>query len=168
MVQQASLQTNSGAQPNTVTPQDSTQSTGQLQPTMANTATVPGSGQAAANADTVASTSQQPAVVEATAARPSTAPSPRKPTAVSSKAGVKGKVSADTPSFALGWFADSGEDSGEERLWLEEQMLVADGVKDKVSLYLYRFQDICGNLNCRFRPNPHPVSLCPSGLRGRS
>lgn len=137
MVQQPSLQTNNGAQLNTVTPQDST---GQLQPTMANTATMPGSGQAAANADTVASTSQQPAVAEATAARPSTAPSPRKPTAVSSKAGVKGKMSADAPSFALGWFADSGEDSGEERLWLEEQMLVADGVKDKVSLYLYLFQ----------------------------
>ena len=54
--------------------------------------------------------------------------------AVSSKAGVRGKGSAEAPSFALGWFADSGEESGEERLWLEEQMLVADGVKDKVSL----------------------------------
>ena len=80
----------------------------------------------------VASTSQQavPAAV-----RPSTAPAPalakpRPPAGV--RGGVKGKISAEAPTFALGWFADSGEDCGEERLWLEEQMLVADGVKDKV------------------------------------
>ena len=48
------------------------------------------------------------------------------------KAGAKKGASAGTVSFALGWFADSGEDDGEERLWLEEQMLVADGVKEKV------------------------------------
>ncbi len=48
------------------------------------------------------------------------------------KAGAKKGASAETVSFALGWFADSGEDNGEERLWLEEQMMVADGVKEKV------------------------------------
>ena len=44
----------------------------------------------------------------------------------------KTSPSAEPVSFALGWFADSGEGDGEERLWLEEQMLVADGVKEKV------------------------------------
>ena len=47
--------------------------------------------------------------------------------------GMKKKVEPSEPvTFALGWFADSGEDEGEERLWLEEQMIVADGVKEKV------------------------------------
>ena len=50
----------------------------------------------------------------------------------------KQTTSAEPVSFALGWFADSGENSGEERLWLEEQMLVADGVKEKVGILLSR------------------------------
>ena len=45
---------------------------------------------------------------------------------------AKKSLPAEPVSFALGWFADSGENDGEERLWLEEQMLVADGVKEKV------------------------------------
>lgn len=47
---------------------------------------------------------------------------------------AKQTTSAEPVSFALGWFADSGENDGEERLWLEEQMLVADGVKEKVGV----------------------------------
>ena len=49
---------------------------------------------------------------------------------------AKQTTSAEPVSFALGWFADSGENDGEERLWLEEQMLVADGVKEKVGMLL--------------------------------
>ena len=49
---------------------------------------------------------------------------------------AKQTTSAEPVSFALGWFADSGENDGEERLWLEEQMLVADGVKEKVGILL--------------------------------
>lgn len=51
---------------------------------------------------------------------------------------TRGKPSppAEPVTFALGWFADSGGNDGEERLWLEEQMLVADGVKEKVSIVL--------------------------------
>lgn len=56
----------------------------------------------------------------------------KKPRPPVGKAGAKKGASEETVSFALGWFADSGEDDGEERLWLEEQMLVADGVKEKV------------------------------------
>ncbi len=55
----------------------------------------------------------------------------KKPKPPAGKGGVKNKVPAEGVSFALGWFADSGEDDGEERLWLEEQMMVADGVKEK-------------------------------------
>ena len=95
---------------------------------------MPASSQTPGGVQAVASTSQQavPAAV-----RPSTAPAPalakpKPPAGV--RGGVKGKLSAEAPTFALGWFADSGEDCGEERLWLEEQMLVADGVKDKVRL----------------------------------
>lgn len=64
-----------------------------------------------------------------------TSPAPTaqtKPKLPISKAGVKKGVPTEGVSFALGWFADSGEDDGEERLWLEEQMMVADGVKEKV------------------------------------
>ena len=57
----------------------------------------------------------------------------KKPKAPVGKGGSKKGTPAEPVSFALGWFADSGEDNGEERLWLEEQMLVADGVKEKVT-----------------------------------
>ena len=60
------------------------------------------------------------------------AAAPKKPKPPFGKAGAKKGASAEKVSFALGWFADSGEDTGEERLWLEEQMMVADGVKEKV------------------------------------
>lgn len=63
----------------------------------------------------------------------------KKPRLPVGKAGAKKGASAETLSFALGWFADSGEDDGEERLWLEEQMLVADGVKEKVQEVLHVF-----------------------------
>jgi len=63
----------------------------------------------------------------------------KKPRPPVGKAGAKKGASAETVSFALGWFADSGEDNGEERLWLEEQMLVADGVKEKVQEALHVF-----------------------------
>ena len=91
---------------------------------------VPVPSQTPGGVQAAASTSQQAAPA---AVRPSTAPAPAKPKPPAGvRGGVKGKVSAEAPTFALGWFADSGEDCGEERLWLEEQMLVADGVKDKV------------------------------------
>ena len=38
------------------------------------------------------------------------------------------------PDFAKGWFADSAADSGEDRLQLEEQLLVDDATKDLVRL----------------------------------
>ena len=38
------------------------------------------------------------------------------------------------PDFAKGWFADSGQDLGEDRLQLEEQLLVDDATKDLVRL----------------------------------
>ena len=63
----------------------------------------------------------------------------KKPRPPVGKAGAKKGASAETVTFALGWFADSGEDDGEERLWLEEQLLVADGVKEKVQEALHVF-----------------------------
>lgn len=65
---------------------------------------------------------------------------------------------AEAVTFALGWFADSGENDGEERLWLEEQMLVADGVKEKVAVMskntslLSCFTKGCGAGLCRKLP----------------
>lgn len=61
----------------------------------------------------------------------SPAPAPQ-PKAKAALGRAKKAAPAEPVSFALGWFADSGENDGEERLWLEEQMLVADGVKEKV------------------------------------
>lgn len=95
-----------------------------------------GASQAPSAPETASSNLQQPAAAK-TSVMPAAAAAARAPKPLGSKAqtkaGVKGKVVAEAPSFALGWFADSGEDYGEERLWLEEQMLVADGVKDKVN-----------------------------------
>ena len=68
-------------------------------------------------------------------AGPAAAPQ-RKPKPPVTKGGSKKAPQVELVSFALGWFADSGEDNGEERLWLEEQMLVADGVKEKVCCLL--------------------------------
>lgn len=68
-------------------------------------------------------------------ATPAAAPQ-KKPKPPVTKGGSKKRPLVDPVSFALGWFADSGEDNGEERLWLEEQMLVADGVKEKVCFLL--------------------------------
>ena len=76
------------------------------------------------------------ATTPALASIPARQKNPRPPVG---KAGAKKGASAETVSFALGWFADSGEDNGEERLWLEEQMLVADGVKEKVQEALHVF-----------------------------
>ena len=62
--------------------------------------------------------------------------------------GAKKKLEPSEPvTFALGWFADSGEDEGEERLWLEEQMIVADGVKEKVST-MYGLSRGCKGCTC--------------------
>ena len=58
---------------------------------------------------------------------------------------TKQTTSAEAVSFALGWFADSGGNDGEERLWLEEQMLVADGVKEKVGVLLNKKPDYLFN-----------------------
>ena len=68
------------------------------------------------------------------------ATAPKKPKPPVGKAGAKKGAPAEKASFALGWFADSGENTGEERLWLEEQMMVADVVKEKVcqTSVLYR------------------------------
>lgn len=71
---------------------------------------------------------------------PVLAPPPKKPKPPVGKSGVKKKGEpTEAVTFALGWFADSGENEGEERLWLEEQMLVADGVKEKVPPFLVSF-----------------------------
>lgn len=84
--------------------------------------------------------SVQPALVPAvsslgarTAGLSMTSPGPApQPKAKPPVGRAKKATPAEPVSFALGWFADSGENDGEERLWLEEQMLVADGVKEKV------------------------------------
>lgn len=87
--------------------------------------------------------SVQPALVPAAsslrasiAGRPMTSPAPM-PKAKPPVGRAKKATPAEPVSFALGWFADSSENDGEERLWLEEQMLVADGVKEKVGNLTY-------------------------------